>query len=50
MTNNTSKHTFCICSGSVLLINMGKIIYDSIKMSNYTKKISDKFQDINLEK
>lgn len=50
MANNPSKLTFYFCASSILLINIGKIIYDSIKMSNQTKKSYDEFQDIDLEK
>lgn len=50
MANNPSKLTFYFCVSSILLINIGKIIYDSIKMSNQTKKSYDEFQDIDLEK
>ena len=52
LANNHSKLTFYFCASSILLINMGKIIYDSIKMSNQTKKFydDDEFQDIDLEK
>ena len=52
MANNPSKLTFYFCASSILLINMVKIIYDSIKMSNQTKKSydDDEFQDIDLEK
>lgn len=50
MANNFSKFTFYFCASSILLINMGKIIYDSIKMSNITEKNNDEYQDEDLDK
>lgn len=50
MANNPSKLTFYFCASSILLINIGKIIYDSIKMSNITEKNNDEYQDEDLDK
>ncbi len=50
MANNPSKFTFYFCASSILLINMGKIIYDYIKMSNITEKNNDEYQDEDLDK